>query len=450
VIAAWDAIGRVWLVVSAWLAQRRPARLARLAAITDPGRFVRAVIAPAGRHVAIAIAFLPRRRRGEAGITLLIYRALRELDRRAAQATEPTAARDAVRATVAYLVGEAGAPGGRAGEVPWAAGSGVARRGDHADVRTAPQLAGIDALLAARLPLLRAALEALPGDAVRRCRAMIERVGDSLVRDRADRYDDTAYAHGETVIYAMRLAAPSVRPPDATCRAVGRALQVTSELERLRQLGTIDARSNVGRDATHGIVVTIEAEGSRPRPRRPGPPPPSRGAGPGDPGAVAPGVPSAMDAAGRAAARDRLLSRALAELSHVPRLARWLPGSVGPGTRAAAALLVATVCTRIRREIDPAALGACSPLRAALTAAWSRRGYLAAIDDAIRTAIEAHSPRHDEPLPAPASDPAGLALAFAVNPATADAGGPPSAGSPDPVVAATNRAPRRWRARLHL
>jgi hypothetical protein len=203
-------------------------------------------------------------------------------------------------------------------------------------------------------------------------------------------------------------------------------------------VGQGTARSNVGRDAAHGIVVAIEAEGSRRISRSPDAPRRPRGTD-----APRPVAPSVMDAADNAAARERLLSRALAELSHAPRLARWLPGSVGPGTRAAAALLVATVCASVRRELDPAAHRTRSPLRAALTAAWSRQGYLAAIDDAIRTAIAARAPGRDEPTPASGSG--AIELVAAVVPAPTPAA-PASAGPPPRIVLVVSRLSRRWRA----
>ncbi|HEX4422689.1 MAG TPA: hypothetical protein VH165_32465 [Kofleriaceae bacterium] len=324
-MAIWDSIVRVWLVMATWLALRRPASPDELAAIVPPGRFVRAAIVPAGRGLALAIACLPRRRRGEARVTLLIGQALCEIDRAAAEvdlSADATLSRDRVRAAVAFLTGEIRDPP-RVGQ------------GTQSPRDRAPRLA---AVLAARLPTLRAALEALSGDAVRRCRAMIEQLGDSVIYDRAEGRRAAPHGSvdtvGEAVIYAMRLAAPSVRPPDATCRAVGRAIRLIHELD-------------------------------------------------------APGALPASQGAGALAGRELVLSRALAELSHVPRLARWLPRKVGGGTRAAAALLVTAECARLLREIVGDAALNLHPLRAALAAAWSRRGYLDAIDLAIRAVLDA-------------------------------------------------------------
>ncbi|HET7503306.1 MAG TPA: hypothetical protein VFK02_19935 [Kofleriaceae bacterium] len=306
--AAWDVIVRVWLVAATWIALRRraPGRRARLGRIVDPLGFARAAIAPAAGHVALAIAMLPRGRREEARITLLACRALHAFAR--PDAVVAGKRRDAVVAAVRYLAGERDAP-----PPP-----------PHADRTGATHL---DGMLAARLTVLRAALEALPGDAMRRSRAMIELVGEGLLRMDADRRAGAAQVLGEAVSYAARLAAPSVRPPDAACRAAGRALASARELA---------------------------------------------------------GVPAAL-------LRAWLRSRAQPTLTDVVRLARWLPATAGRGTRAAAALLVATACAEPLRHANatrPPRLP--HPVRAALAAAWSRSAYLAdvaALDRAIRGVV---------------------------------------------------------------
>src|ERR1041384_2487831 len=66
--------------------------------------------------------------------------------------------------------------------------------------------------------------------------------------------------------------------------------------------------------------------------------------------------------------------------------------SVGPGTRAAATLFVATTCAATLGRI-PASIPwrMRHPLLAALAAAWSRHGYLetvSMIEDAMEAAIE--------------------------------------------------------------
>jgi hypothetical protein len=353
VIAAWDAVVRAWRVVVAWIALRRatrrvrarvgsmlhpvlrPADIAQLAAITDPKRFVRLAIAlaPTDRQVALvlALAVLPGRRRAEAAITLLACKALRAFDRDPAVNGGPAAVRDDVAAAVTYLSGESHAPphvvavtylGSESHASPHGVGPVVVPA-------VAPGADRLDAVLAARLPILRAAIETLPGDAGRRCRATIERIGGAMVRPQADRRGGAAHALGEAVVYAARLVAPSVRPPDTACRAAGCALQLADEL----------------RDAE-----------TSPR-------------------------------------RSWLLSRTLPAASELARLARWLPVSVGAGARAAAALLIVTSCATLLREAGIAMPRRLQrPLRAALAAAKSRDGYLAAvtaIDGAIRDALTA-------------------------------------------------------------
>lgn len=364
VIAAWDAVVRAWHMAVAWIALqratrqvrthvrtmrhpvRRRARIARLARITDPTRFVRAAIAATAGDLTIAIALLPRSRRGEANITLLACKVLRAFDRSSgapSRGDDGAAAHDGVTAAVTYLSGEAQDP---------------PRIPAHGSDR-------LEALLAARLPVLRAALEALPGDAVRRCRAMIERVGAAMARARADRRGGSSHVLGEVMVYAAKLAAPSVRPPDAACRAAGRALQLADDL----------------RDAE--------------TPER----------------------------------RSWLVSRALPAASEVSRLARWLPASVGPGPRAAAAMLVVTACAALLKEADVAIPGRLHrPMRAALAAAGSHGGYLAAataVDRAIREALAVRPTLLDAPaiVPRRAATPALGSLAIElVPPRGVDAG----------------------------
>lgn len=306
VSAAWDAMVRVWLVIAAWLGLRRPAPLQYLASIGHPRRLIRAAIVPAGRHFALAIAFLPRDRRDEATIALLACKALDAFEDLSA---DPAAARRDLAAAVDYLVGASDHP-------PRASALVAVRESDR-----------LEALLAARLPLLRTALEALPVDAAQRCRAIVEQVAAGMMRARSDRRRYADDVLGEAVLYAARVVAPSDDPPVTACRAAGRALQLANDL----------------RDA------------------------------------------------GTAHARDLVLYQALPDLPVVPRLLRWLPRSVGPGTRAAATLVVVTTCAFYLRQIAaevPRALR--RPLRAALAAAWSPRAYLAtvaAIEDVLRDAL---------------------------------------------------------------
>ena len=386
VLAAWDAAVRAWLVLATWLALRgaaRPDRLARLATITDPRRFVRAAIVPAAGHVAIAIAMLPRRRRGEATITLLVCKALRALDQvtglgRPGAGVERATVQDAVVAAVAYLCGEAHEPP-RIDRFPRSSGS---QSAVHPSDR-------VDAMLAARLPVLRAALELLPGDAVRRCRAMIERVGEAIVRGRTERRGGSGHVLGEAVVYAARLAAPSVRPPDVACRAAGRALQIIDDLHH---------------------AETTER-------------------------------------------RAWLVSRTLPAASEVTRLARWLPAGVGPGTRASAALLVVTSCAALLAEAGVALPRRLRrPLRAALAAAGSHAAYLAAataVDGAIREALTARPSLLDgAPIvlaraaaPAPAGSPTGSPIG---SPVTLAVGSPGAlaVGSPAGLAALALVPPR--------
>jgi len=299
VSSLWDAVVRVWLVARVWLELRRAPRFRQLATIRNPRRFVRAAIVHAGRGVALAITLLPRNRRAEASISLLACKALEGID-----------TSKAVIAAIRYLTGESEEPP----YVVAACGTG-----------TVDQLT---TLLAARLPVLRAALEELAGDAMRRCHAIIERIGEGMLVSRADQGRYADHVLGEAVICATRLAAPIVRSPDMACRAAGHALQLANE-------------------PGHGRTAKLRAQAGY---------------------------------------------RALAELPTLSWLLRWLPASVGPGTRAAATLFVAATCAATLGRI-PAAIPRRMryPLLAALAAAWSRRGYLATvsmIEDAMEAAIE--------------------------------------------------------------
>ncbi|HEY0189954.1 MAG TPA: hypothetical protein VGC42_02455 [Kofleriaceae bacterium] len=325
-VSPWDGLVRLWLISRTWLALRRP--VSGLTAVTalakeqDPARFVRLALVPAAGELALALAWLPRRSRLEAQVMLLAGLALRELDRRAAAEVDALArlgnpvdgalGRDRVRAAVAFL---AGSPSAQTVREP----------GEPAPRPEAARFDSVRGVLAGRLPTLRAAIERLPGDAVRRCRAMIEQLGDSVIHDRlaASSGSPGADTFGEAVMYAMRLAAPTVRPPDTTCRAVGRAFE---------------------------LIATL-------------------------------------DAGAATAHRDRLRARATSELAHVPRLARWLPGRVGGGTRAAAALLITSECARLLRASAAGALPRLRPLRAALAAARSRKAYLATVDRAVEAVL---------------------------------------------------------------
>lgn len=324
--AAWDAVVRIWLVTRAWLGRAAPP--SRLAQITGPRRFVRAAVVAVGRPVALAIAFLPRTCRDEAAIAVLACRALCALDRRSA---DPAVARDRIARAIGYLAGES--------EHPPDAG---ALRAMRTGIWPAdPTVDLIDALLADRLAMLRAALELLPGAARRRCRDLIERVGDGLMRVRRDRRGHADHVLGEAVVYAARLAAPGQRPPVAACRAAGRALQF-------------------GRD--RDLAVTAHE-------------------------------------------RDLLLDRALPALAFVPRLLRWVPAAAGAGTRAAAALAILTAFPLSPDALTVAMPRRLRhPLRAALAAAGSPRAMLGvadAIDAALHEARRALFERLDGPVVAP-------------------------------------------------
>jgi hypothetical protein len=115
----------------------------------------------------------------------------------------------------------------------------------------------------------------------------------------------------------------------------------------------------------------------------------------------------------------------------VVRLARWLPASVGPGTRAAAALLVVTSCAALLREAGVALPRRLHrPLRAAYAAAWSRGAYLAAataVDDAIRDGLAAHPSLLDGPELVLARPPVAPELVLARPPVAPDPVVPPPA-----------------------
>jgi hypothetical protein len=307
-VSAYDTVVRAWLVVTVWVGVLRGTRLDRLARIRHPLRFVRAALVPADRQVALAIALLPRRRRTEAAIALLSCKAIAAYDDD-----------DRIAAAVAYLTGEAScAPG------LMAAGTGYRPH-------------QFDALLASRLPLLRAAIKRLPGDAGRRCCAILEHIGNGLLRARRDRRCGVDHVYGEAVVCAARLVAPTVRPPVFACKAAGRALQLAS----------------------------------------------------------------AIAAASSDDAREMLLYQALRELPTVPRLLQWLPASVDAGARAAATLLaVATYRFYLQQIAAAVPRRLRHPLWTALAAAGSRRSYLAtvdAIEDGFRDALAALAVRLDGP-----------------------------------------------------
>jgi hypothetical protein len=338
--AATDAVVRAWLVVAAWLGLPR-ARLARLARIRNPGPFVRAAILPAGRLVALAIAFLPRKRRGEARVAFLSCKALVGFDD-----PDVAVASERITAAVAYLTGETHSP-----PHPAAAQSAQSARSSHR----------FEALLAARLPTLRAAIKALPGDALRRCCAVIERIGDGMIHARADRRYGVDHVFGEAVFAAARFAVPAVRAPAFACNSAGRAIQLASALR--------DAETT--------------------------------------------------------ATRDMLLYQAMQELPTVPRLLQWLPAGVEAGTRAAASLLAATLYRFYLQQIGAAIPRRLRhPLRTALAAAWSRRAYLAtvcAIGDAVHHALDALAVRLDGSPAASAALPPDAAASSSASPSAASA-----------------------------
>src|SRR4051812_34841647 len=214
--AVWDTVVRLCLVTAAWLGLGRSSAR-RLAQITDPQRFVAAALAPASRTLAIAIAFLPRGRRGEAAIAVLASQALRALRRLA----DPATARDQVSAAIGYLADET-TTGRDAPEFQI--------RLAPCDAEPASERDRLDAVLAAQIPVLREALEALPNDARWRCRDAIDRIGEGAVTARDDR-PGLGRAYVEAVVYAARLAAPEVRAPLAACKAAGRGLRFARYLD---------------------------------------------------------------------------------------------------------------------------------------------------------------------------------------------------------------------------
>jgi len=314
VSALADLVARALLVLRAWLGLRRPPRLRWLASIGHPRRFARAAIVPAGRHAALALAFLPRARRDEATLAFLACKALDALED---LSPDQAAAQAALRAALAYLLGEAVHP-------PRAERLRATRDSDR-----------VEALLAARLPLLRAALEDLPADRSPRVRVLLRRVAEGMLRGERERGRYADGVLGETVRYAAEVCAPEAAPPAAACRAAGRALQLANDLRDLE----VDSAAST--DLAH--------------------------------------------------TRRAMLYRALPDLVAVPCLLRWLPATASRGARAATTLLAVTTCTFYQRQLDeplPARLR--HPLRAALAAALSRRAYLAtvaAIEAALRGAL---------------------------------------------------------------
>jgi len=330
VAAAWDLVARAWLVLVAWYGLRRPARLRYLGSTGHPLRLIRGAIVPAGRHFALALAFLPRQRRLEASLVFLICKALDAFED---LSVDRAAARAGVTAAADYLTGRSARP----------------PRGDG--LRATRESDRLEALLAARLPLFRVALEAMPAPAAQRSRALIDRIADGMVRQSPDRRRYADDVLGAAVAYAAEVAAPGEPPPAIACRAAGRALQLANDM----------------RDAA--------TERDR---------------------AIA-------------------LYQALPELPLVPRLLRWLAAGAGRGTRAAATLVVVTTCAFYLRHIDhPVPPRLRHPIRAALAAAWSRRAYLAtvaALEHVLRDALAqaaglGSTPRGLDPeLPDGTSDP---------------------------------------------
>jgi hypothetical protein len=264
---------------------------------------------------------LPRKRRGEARIAWLSCKALVGFDDE-----DVTIASEQITAAVAFLTGES-----------------------HSLPRCRAASPGawtsLEAVLAARLPTLRAALKQLPGDAQRRCCAVIERIGDGMIHARADRRLGVDHVFGQAVLAAVRFAVPWMRAPVFACNAAGRVIQLAS--------------------AMHGASTD--------------------------------------------GAREMLLYQALHELPTVPRLLRWLPAIVDAGTRAAAALLaVATYRFYLRHIAAEVPRRLRHPVRAALAAAWSRRAYLAtvtAIEDGFHDALDALARSGGGPPRAPAALP---------------------------------------------
>ncbi|HEY1187653.1 MAG TPA: hypothetical protein VGE74_08345 [Gemmata sp.] len=204
-----------------WRALRRlreSAPLQRLSRLTSPGEFIDQMFFAAGRNLAVASGFLPAEVRNEGRIAFLCCRAL---DAHEDLNPDPELAAQRILEVAAFLCGRSTVP------PPVPTGS-----GDRASDR-------LEALVAARLPWLRAALVALPAPQRERVEALIDDLARAMsAHARTPHLAGAAPAPygvqvlGRVVRYALALMRVEVAPtvdPDP----IGRLCQAVNDLRDL-------------------------------------------------------------------------------------------------------------------------------------------------------------------------------------------------------------------------
>jgi hypothetical protein len=206
------------LVALFWLRRRPP--LAWLASLSRPAAFALACLPSAGRHLALAAAMLPRGVRREARVAYLLARALDAFED---LAPDCSAARAGLASACSYLRGQ--------GEPPDATLLRAERDSDR-----------VEQLLALRLNLLRAELNALPTERRERLLTLLEGMAQTMMCARTDRHIagsfrfERGYADGvlgSAVSYAVEFVAPGPLGFREGCRATARTLQIANDLRDL-------------------------------------------------------------------------------------------------------------------------------------------------------------------------------------------------------------------------
>lgn len=226
-MSAWlpDLLVRLFLFLRARLVLRRPADLARLGRLSG-ARFLWEALCASGRHLALAVALLPRAAREEATVA---YLCCRVLDAHEDLCATPVLAAERVCAATAYLTGAATTP-------------------PPVELSASRESDAVEVLLARRAPELRAAIDRLPPASRERVHQLLARMAGGMLRglDRlAAGQGAQLQSYGDDVLGTAVGYAASVlcdgALPDRARRAAGRLLQLANHVRDVEA----DARRGV-------------------------------------------------------------------------------------------------------------------------------------------------------------------------------------------------------------
>jgi hypothetical protein len=226
---------RVIDVLGARLALRRPGPVARLRTTEDLDEFIDRAFAASARNLAVASAFLPAHVRRVGAVAFLACRALDAFEDLSPDLSQ---ARRDVLSAAEYLAGRSPSP-------PRAS-----------DLRPGGASDWVEAVLAERMPLVRAAIEDLSDGWQEGIVCLVGRISAAMAeaittRERGEPLDRRRYGStvlGEAVAYAVHLAGGEV--PDELARAAGRILQLANDIRDARPPeAVIEQAFGVGLDA---------------------------------------------------------------------------------------------------------------------------------------------------------------------------------------------------------